>query len=61
MTLVSIYSFGEKLRCEMNKGASVAEGDAKTVLGALMKTYFKLMVSRTMQRIYTWRKIWTEH
>ncbi len=60
MTLVSIYSFGEKLRCEMSKGASVAEGDAKTFFGVLMKTYFKLMVSRTKQKIFNWRKIWTE-
>ena len=61
MTLVSIYSSNGKLRCELSGGGSIMEGEAKTFLGALMKTYLKLMIRRTKEQLFKWREIWTEH
>jgi len=58
MTLVSIRSANGRLYCELSRGEFVAEGEARTILGALVKTYLKLIM-RTI-KVSKWRIKWTE-
>ncbi len=59
MTLVSIHSIDGRLRCELKKGKLSVEGEASTFLGALAKTYFRLLITNI--KILKRREKWTEH
>jgi hypothetical protein len=58
MTLVSIHSIDGKLRCELTQGKLFVEGEATTFIGALAKTYLRLLIRRlkTLKRRETWKE-----
>jgi riboflavin synthase alpha subunit len=59
MITVSLNFAGSRLHCVLNKGSVTAEGDSKTLFGALAKTYIRLVVKSFKTTTFKWRKIWT--
>lgn len=59
MTMVSMRVVNGLICCEIKNGTLAVKGEAKTFLGVLAKTYFKLIIKRF--RIFNWRETWTEH
>ena len=60
MILVSLTGSGNRLHCSLNRGGITAEGDSRTILGALTKAYIRLMTRNLKTKTFKWRKIWTE-
>ncbi len=60
MILVTLSSSRGRLHCILDSGIVTAESDSKTVIGALTKTYVKLITRSFKIRIYKWRETWTE-
>ena len=58
MTLVSIHNVNGKLYCELTNGRLSANGEASTVIGVLVKTYFRLLIGmmKTLKRRETWNE-----
>ncbi len=60
MITVSLTGSGGRLHCVLSRGIVTAEGDSKSVIGVLAKTYARLVIRDFKARTTKWRKIWTE-
>lgn len=59
MTLVTLFTREGRLHCRLSDGRTSADGEAKTFLAAIAKTYFKLMSQKLRTKILKRRDQWT--